>query len=234
LLSRLQDREAAEYVKLFENGKIARNDLIELLSGAAPKILAEKRAAPREEEKDLQTLISELEAEMGINLHESHDGVEPLVREFRRKSAEILEGDSKARIDMAFAFFEMGLYKDAREELAHIQTTDSRYLEAQMLFGEILCTERSDLGALEVFQNILRDDRTSPEIALEAKFKLLTIYHRLGDLRQALAIAKEMEKKTPGYRDTQHLLLQIQETLGGASEEEASAKPARREGAGKG
>ena len=52
------------------------------------------------------------------------------------------------------------------------------------------------------------------EIWSEAKYKLVQIYFHLGDLRQALALALELERKAAGYRDVHRLKLQIQEAAG--------------------
>lgn len=204
------------HLRRYTSGDMAMDDLLLLLRGevrpSAEKSEQEtERESQFEDEKDLQLLIRELEEKMGLDVDQGLDSVDPLVREFRRKSDVILAGDSKTRIDMALAFFEMGLVEDARDELRPIAVTDPQYLQAQCLLGEILHSEGSDLGALEVFQNILRDQRATHEIWCEAKFKLVQIYLRLGDLRQALAQALELEKKTPGYRDVHRLKLQIQE-----------------------
>src|SRR6185437_14470196 len=153
-------------------------------------------------------------AEIGVDLEASLDTVAPLVKEFRRKSQPILAGDAKTRLDMALAFFEMGLVNDARDELRPIDPSDPYYPESQALLGEILFAEGSDLGALEAYQNCLRDERATVEMVREGKYKLLQIYYRLGDLRQALAQAQELEKLAPNYRELRHLKIRIQEALG--------------------
>jgi tetratricopeptide (TPR) repeat protein len=214
--------EMLPHLESFSAGKLSRSDLVTLLSGSG-KAAAKKDAPPpveRDEDKNLNSLIRDLEAEIGVELEESLDKVEPLVREFRRRSQKILSGDSKARIDMALAFFEMGLIDDARDELKPVEPTDPMYPEAQALLGEILFSEGSDLGALEAFQNCLRDERASVEMVREGKYKLLQIYFRLGDLKQALAQTHELEKLVPDYRDLRHLKMRIQEALGIKGDEE--------------
>jgi tetratricopeptide (TPR) repeat protein len=211
------------YLKSFSAGKLSRADLVTLLSGTGKPPAPKKGEPPppdRDEDKNLNSLIRDLEAEIGVELEASVDQVEPLVREFRRRSQKILSGDSKARIDMALAFFEMGLIDDARDELKPVDPADPKYPEAQALLGEILYAEGSDLGALEAYQNCLRDERATVEMIREGKYKLLQIYFRLGDLKQALVQARELQKLVPDYRDLRYLKMRIQEALGISGDED--------------
>ena len=166
ILAARNQTEDLVHLRRYESGDLSMEDLLLLLRGEAAPARREREQEQEpepqvEEEKDLQLLIKELEAKMGLDVDQGLDSVDPLVREFRRKSDVVLAGDTKTRVDMALAFFEMGLIEDARDELRPIPVTDPHYLEAQCLLGEILHSEGSDLGALEVFQNILRDERAT-------------------------------------------------------------------------
>ena len=144
--------------------------------------------------------------------------MKPLINEFRRRSQPILAGDGKARIDMALAYFEMGLVEEACGELKAIPAADRSYPEALCLMGEILFSTGSDLGALEVFQNCLRTDHASEDVKNEARYKLVQIYSRLGDWRQAVDQANALERIKPGYREIHGLKIHAEECLQGGGE----------------
>lgn len=207
-------KNALGHLERFEEGKMPLDDLLSLLK--APK--SEKGVSPRpapppkNEEKDLQTLIHELEEEIGFSLEEKHDSVQPLLKEFRRKSEAILKNDAKARMDMGLAFFEMGLIEEACDEVKHVAATDPLYAEAQCLLGDILIEQGSYLGALECYQSALRDERTEARVRAEAKYKLIQVYFRLGDLAQAIRLAEELENLAPGYRDLRRLRVKLNES----------------------
>lgn len=206
-----------EHLLSFQSGKLSRENLVTLLGqpSAAAEDDEEVPVEHREvtEEKNLNSLIRDLEAEIGLDI-EGADSVAPLVKEFRRKAQPVLKGDSKTRLDMALAFFEMGLVNDARDELKPIDPSDPYYPESQALLGDMLFHEGSDLGALEAFQNCLRDERATVEMVREGKYKLLQIFFRLGDLKQALAQAKELEKLAPDYRELRQFKTRLLEALG--------------------
>ena len=214
--------EELKALKRYEQGALSLEDFCLLLSGSQlPKqaepsesIRFEKSQADHEE-KDLDRLITELEEAVGINESSrmEHDSVSPLVKEFRKRSAKVLEGDSKARIDMAMAFFEMGLVEDAQDELKPVRETDPYYLQAQLVQGEIYFHEKSFLEALSVFQSILRDDRLDLGMEIETRYKIALVYQRLGDVKQALNFATQVESKDPQYRDVRHLLSHLKASL---------------------
>lgn len=198
----------------FAQDKISRAELIVLLGGAAASATAEAKPEFLPREKTLKDLISELEEEIDDAVVDPHDSVDGLVKEFRRRAHPILNTDAKARIDMALAFYEMGLYADARDELRKVSSLDPLYPEAQCLSGEVLIAEGSDLAALEVFQSVLRTEGLVKEVWLDCRYRLAQIYVRLGDLRRAGDIVRELEKKASQYRDVKGLRRHIDELSG--------------------
>lgn len=208
------DREGLDFLASFESGKLTRRDFLDLVAPRKEKEKQEeRRAEPLPEEETMTDLIAQLEASLGIQIDEPHDSVKPLIKEFRRRSQAILGGDSKARIDMGLAYFEMGLVEEACGELKMVTPTDKRYPEALCLMGEILYSTGSDLGALEVFQNCLRTDQASDDVKNEARYKLVQIYTRLGDWQQAVDHARALEKICPGYREVHGLKIHAEECL---------------------
>lgn len=205
VLEALHYNDGLRGIKAFEKGELSLDDLITLLLGRVHREEESReaesfRVQAEEPEKDLHSLIQDLEKDLGVPLEERVDKLTPLIREFRQRSDEVIGSDSKTRMDLASAFFEMGLYQDAREELAEISAEDPEYLQSRVMLSEILYVEESYLGALEVIQGVLRDRAASEEVLMEGKYKLSQIYHRLGDIGQAIRYATELVEEAPDYR----------------------------------
>jgi len=210
VLMRRDEEGPLIHLKRFEEGKLERTDLLVLLQPPSRRT----EVPVDEENKDLKTLIEDLETELGIEPKDSIDRVEPLLNEFRARSEKIIAGDAQARMDLALAYFEMGLTAVAREELQKIPPEHKLYYQAQCLVGEVLLSEGSDLGALETFQRCLRAGTVNDAMALEARYRLIQIYIRLADYGQALTHYRELEKLAPGYRDARALKAALQSALG--------------------
>jgi tetratricopeptide (TPR) repeat protein len=209
-------KDAGRILDKFLNASLPRDELAPLLEKLCEPEGSSGSEDPefRTQENDLQKLIQNLEKELGIDLEEGHDKVEPLVQEFRRRSDPILGADPKARLDMALAFYEMGLFAHARAELQGIAETSPLYGQVQVLLGEIHFAEGSDLAALECFQRALRYAKAEDKDLLkEAQYRLIQLYHRLGDLTQALRLAEHLETQDAHYRDLRHWKMQILEAL---------------------
>lgn len=215
------DEEVLTFIGRFEKGKISEEEFDVLLSGGGNTKMSAIAAvaAPKNERiepsvKPLGELIRDLEKEIGIDLTGGSDTVAPLVQEFRRRSQPIFARSSKARIDIATAFGEMRLLKDACDELSRIAATDRLYYEAQCLLGRFLVEDGSLMLALEAYQKCLRDGQATEEIQRESKYALLQIYLRLDDLTRAEMYLKELEKDAPDYRQLRNLRIELKEKKG--------------------
>jgi len=204
-------RDGVPHVERFAQGEIGLPDLILLLQSPQSSHGHQTKLKPLSEEKTLTKLIEELEQEIGIELDEKPDQIDPLLREFRAKSELLLASDPKARLDMAMAFREMGLSQPAIEEVRKITESDKCFYEAQCLLGEIYMAQGSLLAALEVYQLCRRGREVSDEIRHEALYQLVMIYFQLGDHRQASQVARELEKLNPEYRDLKHWKTMLRE-----------------------
>ena len=164
-----------------------------------------------EGEKDLKGLIDELERELGVSVDIDIDSVKPLVSEFRRRVNRVLGSDAKARIDIALAFYEMGLFDDANDELKNISGENPLFIEALSLQGKIFIEQGADLRALQSYQTILRQNEIGTESVKDALFHLVEIYTRMNDLKMALECANNLEILDPGYRDIRRIKINIRE-----------------------
>lgn len=207
--------EALIHLGRFRDGKISMENFLVLLGGVSRTDTSASAVSSGFVERPLRDLIDELEREIGggPDVADPEAEVRPLLSEFRRRSEPLLVGDAKARMDMALAFFEMGLAKEAQEELEKVSESEPLYAEAQALMGEIALSTGSHLAALDAFQKSLRCASRTQEVEFEARYKLVHVYYRLGDLRQAFGQAAELEKLAPSYRDLRGLKNQIQEAL---------------------
>jgi tetratricopeptide (TPR) repeat protein len=207
LYTRTQAPDCLAHLERFEEGKLSRSDLIALLSG-------NHASESPSQEPELKDLISDLEAELQIPAKENYDDVAPLIREFTMRADRIVRSDPKARMDLALAFFEMGLTSNAREQLKGVPPESPVYLEAQCLLAEILLSEGRALEALEVYQSCLRAEPLPVSVMREARYRLVDIYLKLGDLGQALIHYRELERKAPDYRNLRSLRQRLETALG--------------------
>jgi tetratricopeptide (TPR) repeat protein len=213
LLTEQSRFEEVELVERYQLGKIAKADLIVLLSpggGIAPSEAGETLDAL---EKPLKDLIQELEREIGFSSPSAEAEIQPLLQEFRKRSNPILGEDAQARLDMALAFFEMGLLREAAEEVDRISESDPLFAQGQAFKGQVLMASGSELAALECYKASLRAFTKSKEVECEALYQISQIYFRLGDLRQAMVTASSLEKKDENYRSVRSLKNRILEAL---------------------
>ncbi|NBX67767.1 MAG: tetratricopeptide repeat protein [Proteobacteria bacterium] len=148
---------------------------------------------------NLKKLIQDLEEELG----QTPKGIEPihtLVDEFRQKARTLVKDDSLALIDLAVAFREMGLLIEAKEFLLLVSSEDPKYLVAQSMLGEIELESGATMGALDIFQMILRNPQVPEEIAKESLYSIAKIYIQLGDLGRAEESAQKLSNLDRHYR----------------------------------
>lgn len=217
VLEMQKDPDAIPFVEKYESGELKLEDLISLLDGPKKSPHRSKKehtltSHPFTEERNLRTLIEDLEKELGIKVDEDHDKVEPLVKEFRKRSEPIIGKDSRAKLDMGVAFYEMGLYKDAIDTVRGLEVTDPLYVDAQGLIANIYNAEGSQLSALDVYQNILRIETLTMEQKKEYLYQTAEIYRKLGDYDLALEVLGRLEKLVPEYRESHRMKIELKES----------------------
>jgi tetratricopeptide (TPR) repeat protein len=199
------DPSASDQLQRFSVGEISLEELALLLDTKPVEAKQEKAPEPEflveEGPPDLRALIENLEEELGVDLKTRHDEVAPLVKEFRGRTEKILRDDHQGRLDLALAFFEMELFKDAREEVEKIPHGNSHYYDGQCLLGEIMCAEGSWLAALTIYQECLRNEELEASKKHHCVYKLIEIYMRLGDWKKAEQQIRILEKSDSNYRN---------------------------------
>lgn len=198
--------EGLYYLQRMESGQISPQEFVLLL--ADPRA-ATRAIAPPGREDTLGAMIARLESELGVNPGGERDTVAPLLAEFRAAAEPCLRGDDKARVDIAIAYFQMGLTEIACEELRKISSHSRIFPEALCLMGEMLFTEGSLLAALDVLQRCLRESGAGQDAKVEAKYKLMETYFRLGDVKRAWELSQQLSKEAPDYRELRAIRSQM-------------------------
>ncbi len=209
VLSSVGRTEDLAHLEHYEQGKLSKENLAVLLSTRPAAQPSEVDTA----EKPLNDLIADLEKEMGYSSSPASSEIAPLLEEFKKRSRTVIGSDSQAKLDMGLAYFEMGLLKEAVEELEGVDESDPLFAQAQVLKGGVFLAQSSELGALECFQRSLRCSEKSRDTEKEARYQIVRVFHRLGDFRQAFAHAAELEKLDENYRGLRTLKNQIQEAM---------------------
>lgn len=196
----------------YRQGDLSNDDLYLLLT-SSPSRETEAEASG---EMELGQMIEKLEEELGESEPPPNiDQVGPLLAEFRARAHPIIGQDSKSRIALALAFFEMKLFSASRDELKQIEEEDPNFGESLCLLGQIHWEEGTFLAALDVYQKCLRIDRyRGTRIGDEAEYQLARIYLKLQDYGKAMIHLRELEKRAPDYRDTKRVKEQLAKHLG--------------------
>jgi tetratricopeptide (TPR) repeat protein len=202
-------QEEQQYFERFKRREISILELATLLGEKEVrhgKIQSLKTEGP----KDLKDLVADLERELELEAEGTFADLEPLMREFIRRSDRIVGEDSQARLDLAFAFYEMGRRTEAKAELRKISASSPVLSQSQILMGKILCEEGSQVAALGAYLEALRHSRKDSNEGKEALYQLSILHLKLCDTKGALQYLGELEKIDPHYRD----IKQIKKDLG--------------------
>lgn len=198
-----------EYFQRFLEKSLSYENLIVLI-GKSPEVKTPKQMPAKVEKgsselKELSELISELEKELELNPENEYENIEPVIQEFLRKSNQVIGSDLQARLDLAFAFFEMGRWREAKLELKHIESEHLLFGQAQYLLGVILLQEGSDVAALGSFQSAQRTAVKGTPFWKETLYQLIKVNLKLGDQGTAQKLIEQIEKIDPQYRDLKNL-----------------------------
>lgn len=198
-----------DYCKRFREKSLSYEDFV-LLLGAPASRKAERQDSLQSQEKSselkgLGELVSELEKELELDGDEEYENVEPVIQEFLRKSNQVIGSDLQARLDLAFAFLEMGRLREAKLELNYIEPEHVLFGQSQHLLGNILLKEGSDVAALGAFQSALRTSVKGTSFWKETIYQLIKINLKLGDQLNAKKLMDQLEKVDSQYRDLKNL-----------------------------
>lgn len=193
----------------FKKQEISLDELSLLLG---PKALEKNRplSNPTSELKDLSDLVADLERELELDVADVSDNVEALMNEFIRKSSQVMGGDYQARLDLACAFNEMGRKREAKSELEKIEVGHRLFSQAQILMGNILIQEGSDVAGMGAFQAAIRTSQKGSSEWKEAMYQLVKLQIRFGELKKGYELATELYQDDPNYREVRLIRKEIE------------------------
>jgi tetratricopeptide (TPR) repeat protein len=206
-----------DYFKRFKEKSLSYEDFV-MLIGKPPEKTGHGKAEIRSVEKsselkELSELVTDLERELELDSDEDYENLEPVIQEFLRKSNQVIGSDLQARLDLAFAFFEMGRFREAKLELNYIEAEHLLFGQAQHLLGNILMKEGSEVAALGAFQSALRTALKGSSFWKETVYQLIKINIKLGDRNNAKKLLEQIEKVDPLYRDLKNLKQNLKQEL---------------------
>ncbi|MEZ4751582.1 MAG: tetratricopeptide repeat protein [Bdellovibrionota bacterium] len=201
-LERNNQMDGLFYLQRYEEGEISKKELLLMLTD--PRHIP-RSTASENGEGSLSDMISAMERELGFEIADDRNEIAPLLGEFRRRAAKILRGDTRAKMDMAVAYHEMGLSDVALDELSDIGPDHAHYLEVLTLKGEILYQKEDLLAALDVYKTCLRAEKADEALKQESLYKLANLYFRLGDIRNAWEMAEHLSEVAGDYRELKSL-----------------------------
>lgn len=209
ILEQKGNPEEKGFWKRFKNKEITLDEL-SLLLGPRTSEKARPLSNPTSELKNLSDLVADLERELELDVADASDNVEALMGEFIRKSSQVLEGDYQARLDLACAFNEMGRRREAKTELEKIEVGHRLFSQAQVLMGNILIQEGSDVAAMGAFQAAIRTSQKGSSEWKEAMYQLIKLQIRFGELKKGYEMATQLYQDDPNYREVRLIRKEIE------------------------
>jgi len=209
------EAEKIIFLKRYENGKISRKELMLFLTVEESNDFEGKVENPTESSDNLSEMIDALEKQM--NEDESVDLRElaPLIQVFRQKSQKILGESARAHMDMGVAYWQMGLFEEARLAMNGIKETDPCYAEAQYHLAEIALDQGDWLKSLECSQSSVRRVGTEGEIAKASRYVLIRALIALNDYIRAAEVIFQLEELEPDYRQLKQLKASVKLRMSG-------------------
>ncbi len=210
--------EAVRALREYQSQSLSLVDFKNLIRGIKVKRensepIAPQSTRPEPLVEDLSALLSQFEKSTGLELGFKYDTAKPLIAEFKRRASSLLKDDSQSRLDLALAFLEMELYREAEDEILKVPPSDPKYPQALLLLGELHRHEENYLMSLEAYLKCLREERLEPSIRHEAKYQLVETYLKLGDLKAAWQMCLSLDQEAPSYRDLPSLKKRLSERM---------------------
>jgi tetratricopeptide (TPR) repeat protein len=116
---------------------------------------------------------------------------------------EIGDTDLEARYNLGIAYKEMGLLDEAVTEFRLAMRKPELFVGAGSLLADTL-TDRADFdGALAVLEAVLAASSGGEEVWRDVRYHKAVLLERAGRGDEAREIFREIQEKTPGYRDVE-------------------------------
>ncbi len=146
---------------------------------------------------------------MGFSLHKAHHYREALA--YLKKAIDLQPDDKEALFAMAECLYESGATERALKIFSHLRPDPNLGPQSALYAGIIHSqTNQHDKAAVD-FDIGLKHEGIPQDIANELRYKLAVTLIKSQDLSRAITVLKEIQKTTPGYKDTAALIVRYQE-----------------------
>lgn len=121
---------------------------------------------------------------------------------------EIGETDLEARYNLGIAYKEMGLLDEAVTEFRLAMRKPELFVGAGSLLADTLADRADFDGALAVLEAVLAASSGGEEVLRDVRYHKAVLLEHAGRRDEAREIFRDIQEKTPGYRDVAARLLQ--------------------------
>jgi tetratricopeptide (TPR) repeat protein len=130
---------------------------------------------------------------------------------FIRRAIDLTPDDKESLYVLGECYYEANQSEQALKIFNHLRTDPSVGANACYLSGVISFNTNKFEKAVEDFELGLKYSNVQPEIKSEMKYKLADSYLKINNISKALAVFKNIQAETPGYRDVPALIAKYQE-----------------------
>lgn len=146
---------------------------------------------------------------MGFSLHKAHRYREALA--YLKKAIDLQPDDKEALFAMAECLFESGAVERALKIFSHLRPDPNLGPQSALYSGIIHAQTNQHDKAVVDFDIGLKHENIPQDIANDLRYKLAVTLIKTQDLSRALTVLKEIQRITPGYKDTAALIVRYQE-----------------------
>jgi len=144
-------------------------------------------------------------ARAGGGLYEQEESIvrSALGRLQAKVDEEIGDTDLEARYNLGIAYKEMGLLDEAVTEFRLAMRKPELFVGAGSLLADTLA-DRADIeGALAVLEAILAASPGEEDVERDVRYHKAVLLENAGRRDEAREILRDIQEKTPGYRDVE-------------------------------
>ncbi len=123
-----------------------------------------------------------------------------------RKTIDFEPDDKESLFILAQAYSSLGQQEQAVRIFSHLRPDPVLGPQAALFSGTINLRQNRDDKAIMDFEIGLRHETISKDTKVELQYSLATSYIKKQDLSKALGLLKELQSKTPGYKDVPALI----------------------------
>jgi len=116
---------------------------------------------------------------------------------------EIGDTDLEARYNLGIAYKEMGLLDEAATEFRLAMRKPELFVGAGSLLADTLADRADFDGALAVLEAVLAASTGGEEVRRDVRYHKAVLLSKAGRRDEAREIFRDIQEKTPGYRDVE-------------------------------